>query len=266
MVTWTSTPLDAPLFQMDPDRGIEYWGCKAVMATFTVGGDITDLVPHGLHLDTPAFGAVLIADYGASTIGPYREYVALLRVVDDDGLAGMYIPYIYVTNDAALTAGREVLGAPKKLAAIDVDVTAQAVVGSLNRPAACPLAQIIVAPAERLGADLFDALLPPGTPFFSLRHLPGPPGATQVHELIRWNCDLAIRADAFGDQLRFTGPASITYPTRSGVDPVHRLDVDTFLGGAYLEFDMRLTAGSVVWSETVAAQMAHLAHPVGASS
>lgn len=266
MVTWKSTPLDAPLFQMDPERGIEYWGCKAVMATFTVGGDIADLVPRGLHLDTPAFGAVLIADYGASSIGPYGEYVSLLRVVDDNGVAGMYIPNIYVTNDAALTAGREVLGAPKKLASVEVEVTSQAVVGSLTRPAACPLAQLIVAPAERLGAELLDALLPPGTPFFSLRHLPGPPGATQVHELIRWNCDLAIRADAFGDPLRFTGPASINYPTRSAIDPVHRLEVDTFLGGAYLEFDMRLTAGSVVWSETVAAVPEARPEPATASA
>ena len=256
MVTWKSTPLDAPLFQMDPARGIEYWGCKAVMATFTVGDTVADLVPHGLHLGSPAFGAVLIADYGASTIGPYAEYVSLLAVTDDDGTAGMDIPYIYVTNDAALTAGREVLGAPKKMADIRVDVAGEAVVGSLSRPAGLPLAQVVVAPAERLGADLLDALLPPGTPFFSLRHLPGPPGATQVHELIRWNCDLAVGADAFGDQLRFTGPASITYPSRSGVDPVHRLGVDTFVGGAYLEFDMRLTAGSVVWSETVAAGVA----------
>jgi hypothetical protein len=128
------------------------------------------------------------------------------------------------------------------------------------------LAQVIVAPAQRLGADLLDALLPPGTPFFSLRHLPGPPGATQVHELIRWNCDLAVRSDAFGDQLRFTGPASIAYPTRSGVDPVHRLEVGAFLGGAYLEFDMRLTAGSVVWSETAVAEVAALRDPVGAPS
>jgi hypothetical protein len=75
-----------------------------------------------------------------------------------------------------------------------------------------------------------------------------------------------VRADAFGDPLRFTGPASITYPARSGVDPVHRLEVDTFLGGAYLEFDMRLTAGSVVWSDTVAADMARSHDPVGVSS
>jgi acetoacetate decarboxylase len=266
MVTWKSTPLDAPLFQMDPARGIEYWGCRAVMATFTVGGDVADLVPHGLHLDDPALGAVLVAEYGASTLGPYGEYVSILRVVDDDGVPGFYIPYIYVTNEAALAAGRELLGAPKKLAGVTVELEAAAAVGTLARPDDCVLAKVVVAPAERLGADLFEALMPTGTPMYSLRHLPGPPGATQVHELIRWNCDLAVRADAFGDQLRFTGPASLTYPTASGVDPVHRLAVDTFLGGAYLEFDMRLTAGSVVWSESVIATGAELPVRVGAAN
>ncbi len=253
MATWKSTPLDAPLFQMDAERGIEYWGCRAVLATFTLTEEVAGLVPEGLHLLQPAVGAVLVAEYGASTLGPYREFVSLVQVADDDGTQGMYIPFIYVTNDAALAAGREVLGAPKKLADIAVEQAAEAVVGRLARPASCTLVEVVVAPAERVGSELLDALLPPATPFFSLRHLPGPPGATQVHELIRWNCDLAVRQDAFGDGLRFTGPSSLSYPTRSAVDPVHRLGVDTFLGGAYLEFDMRLTAGSVVWSRTEAA-------------
>jgi len=255
MVMWKSTPLDSPLYQLESERGIEYWGCKAVMATFTVGGDVASLLPRGLHLDDPAIGAVLVADYGASTLGPYSEFVSLLKVVDDDGQAGMYIPYIYVTSDAALAAGRELLGAPKKLAAVEVSVRQEAVVGRLSRPSEQVLAEVIVAPAERVGGELLDALLPPQTPFFSLRHLPGPPGATQVHELIRWNCELGIRDDAFGDGLRFTGPSSMRYPTSSAVDPVHQLAVDSFLGGAYLEFDMRLTAGSVVWSETQAASV-----------
>jgi acetoacetate decarboxylase len=265
MVTWKSTPLDSPLFQMDSERGIEYWGCRAVMVTFTVAGNVTDLVPRGLHLDDPAFGAVLVAEYGASTLGPYGEYVSILHVVDDEDNPGFYIPYIYVTNEAALAAGRELLGAPKKLADITVDLASAAAVGTLSRPNDCVLTRVEVAPAERLTTELFDALLPSGTPMYSLRHLPGPPGGTQVHELIRWNCDLAVRTDAFGDQLRFTGPASITYPAMSGVDPVHRLEVDTFLGGAYLEFDMRLTAGSVVWSESVLAPCAEMPTPVEAS-
>ncbi len=266
MVTMKSTPLDAPLFQMDSERGIEYWGCRAVMAGFTVRGDISDLVPHGLHLDSPAIGAVLVAEYGASTLGPYGEYVSLLRVVDDDGVDGLYVPYIYVTDDAAMAAGREVLGAPKKLASIGVEVRPEAVVGTLGRPSECTLASVVVSPVERLPAEILDAFLPSGTPFYSLRHLPGPPGATQVHELIQWNCDLATRKDAFGDDLRFTGPGSVTYPSRSAVDPVHRLEVDAFVAAAYFEFDMRLTAGKVIWSETVAAVGSWQAVPAGASA
>jgi acetoacetate decarboxylase len=206
-----------------------------------------------------------VAEHGASTLGPYGEYVSILHVVDDEDNPGFYIPYIYVTNEAALAAGRELLGAPKKLADITVDLASAAAVGTLSRPNDCVLTRVEVAPAERLPTELFDALLPSGTPMYSLRHLPGPPGGTQVHELIRWNCELAVRTDAFGDQLRFTGPASITYPAMSGVDPVHRLAVDTFLGGAYLEFDMRLTAGSVVWSESVLAPSAEMPTPVEAS-
>src|ERR1035437_7397038 len=263
MVTMKSTPLDAPLFQMDPERGIEYWGCRAVMAGFTVAGDVSDLVPRGLHLGSPALGPVLVADSGASTLGPYVEFVSLLRVVDDDGVDGLYVPYIYVTNDAAMAAGRAVLGDPKKLAAIDVQVRPEEVVGTLARPSDCRLASVIVSPAERLPAEILDASLPSGTPFYSLRHLPGPPGATQVHELIQWNCDLAVRKDAFGDDLRFTGPGSVTYPAHSAVDPVHRLEVDTLVAAAYLEFDMRLTAGDGVWSETVVAATAQEAEPAG---
>jgi acetoacetate decarboxylase len=266
MVTMKSTPLDAPLFQMDTERGIEYWGCRAVMAGFTVRDDISDLIPHGLHLDSPAIGAVLVAEYGASTLGPYGEFVSLLRVVDDDGVDGLYVPYIYVTDDAAMAAGREVLGAPKKLASIGVEVRPEAVVGTLGRPSECTLASVVVSPVERLPAEILDAFLPSGTPFYSLRHLPGPPGATQVHELIQWNCDLATRKDAFGDDLRFTGPGSVTYPSRSAVDPVHRLEVDTFVAAAYFEFDMRLTAGKVIWSETVAAVGSRQAEPAGASA
>ncbi|MBS1849165.1 MAG: acetoacetate decarboxylase family protein [Actinobacteria bacterium] len=252
-MTETSTPLDAPLFRIDTERGIEYWGCKAVLAAFTLTEPVDDLVPRGLHLDEPAIGAVLVADYGMSTLGPYCEYVSLLRVTDDEGAAGMYIPSIYVTNDAALAAGRELLGAPKKLASITVEAAAEAVVGTLARPGSCDLARVVVAPVERLDATLVDALIAPGTPFYSLRHLPGPPGGTAVHELVRWYGDLAMHTDAWGDPLRFTGPVSVTYPTRSAVDPVHRLGVGTMLGGAYLEFDMRLRAGGIVWSETVAA-------------
>ena len=251
MVTVKGTPIDAPLYEMDEARGVEYWGCRAVVAGFTVAGDVSSLVPRGLHLDTPAVGAVLIADYGASTLGPYGEFVSILRVVDDDGQPGFYVPYIYVTDDAALAAGREVLGAPKKLAAISLEARSGTVVGTLGRPAGTALCEVAVVPSQRLPAEIADLLVPAGTPMYSLRHLPAGFGGAAVHELVQWNCDLAIHSDRFGDELRFTGPASVTYPTATAVDPVHRLAVDTMIGAGYIEFDMRLTAGRTVWSETV---------------
>ena len=61
MTTLRSTPLDAPLYQMDSERGIEYWGCRAVMAAFTVTDRAIDLVPRGLHLGDPTLGSVLVA-------------------------------------------------------------------------------------------------------------------------------------------------------------------------------------------------------------
>ncbi len=248
----TSMPLDAPLYRLDPERGAEYWGCRGLMSVFTVDGDVSDLVPDGLALDEPAIGAVLVAEYGASTLGPYGEFVSMLRVVDDQGTSGLYIPYIYVTNDAALTAGREVLGAPKKLASVTVTAAQELVVGSLERPVGQPLATVTLAPSQRLGDEVLDAFLPGGTPCFSHRVVPGPPGATIVDELVRWHVDLAVHTDAFGDGLRFTGPGGLAYPTSSAVDPVGRLAVGTPIATAYLEFDMRLRAGGVVWSRTVA--------------
>ncbi len=246
-----SMPVDAPLYRIDAQRGAEYWGCRALMSVFTVDGDVSDLVPDGLTLDEPAIGAVLVAEYGASTLGPYGEFVSMLRVVDDRGTSGLYVPYIYVTNDAALTAGREVLGAPKKLARVTVAPAQEVVVGTLERPVGQPLATVHLAPTDRLGDEVLDAFLPAGTPCFSHRVVPGPPGATVVDELIRWHVDLAVRTDAFGDGLRFTGSGGLTYPTRSVVDPVARLAVGTPIATAYLEFDMRLRAGGVVWSRTV---------------
>jgi acetoacetate decarboxylase len=255
MVTRHGTPLDAPLYQMNPQRGVEYWNCRAVAAAFTVAGDVSDLVPEGLHLpDAPPIGMVFVADYGNSTLGPYSEFVSFLQVESDDGERGMYIPYIYVTNDAAMAAGREVLGAPKKMASISITTELDVTTATLARPSSTPLATVTMVPAERLDVGMLSALMPEGAPVFSLRYLPAPPGGAEVRELVRWTNDIGVHTDAFGDPLQFIGPGSVTYPAQSAVDPVHRLAADTMLGTMYMEFDLRLHAGRVVRSTVTTAE------------
>ncbi|WP_338060723.1 MULTISPECIES: acetoacetate decarboxylase family protein [Bradyrhizobium] len=59
-----------------------------------------------------------VASYPSSTVGPYLECSSGIQVRDPGGEAGFLILTYVTTNDAALASGREVLGAPKKLAYI----------------------------------------------------------------------------------------------------------------------------------------------------
>ncbi len=244
-------PIDAPLYDIDPVRGVEYWNCRALTAVFTVTGEVTRLIPEGLGPASPEpIGMVMIAEYGGSTIGRYAELTTFVQVIADDGRVGMYIPYIYVTGDAAMAAGREVLGAPKKLAAIELADAYDVVQGTIERPAGKRLATLTVKPSARLDPAVVQAVLAPGTPFFSLRHIPAPPGGMLVHELVEWSSEIALHRDGAGDELIFTGPGSLTYDSPSEIDPIHRLGVGTMIASTYMEFDMRLAGGKVVRSES----------------
>ncbi len=247
MVVEGSMPLDSPLYQMNPDRGAEYWNCRGVGALFTIEGDVNDLIPPGLKVSSnPGLGMVLFAEYGFSTLGPYNEFVSFIHVEDESGTSGLYVPYIYVTNDAAMAAGREILGAPKKIADISIGTDQDVVMASLSRPSNIKLAEIVMKPSERVPSGGLDALMPKDTPFYSRRYLPAPPGGTKVDELVKWSSEMSVHLDSFSDPIQFMGPGSLTYPAHSAIDPVHRLGVGTSLGVMYMEFDLHLRTGEVI--------------------
>jgi len=64
------------------------------------------------------FDAIFIAEYPDSTIGPYNENLILLYCEYEKGKPGLFVMNIYVTDDGALTAGREIWGYPKKMSEI----------------------------------------------------------------------------------------------------------------------------------------------------
>ncbi len=251
MVRGGGIPIDSPLYEVDLDRGAEYWGCKALVALFTTSQPLEDLIPDGLKLvgDSP-IGMTLLASYGNSTLGPYNEFVSLVQVTDETGTLGMYIPYIYVTNDAALAAGREVLGAPKKLAQIELSNEYELVQGTLCRPSTKRLVSMVVRPSTRMDISVLKAFMPEDMPFYSLRYLPAPPGGTSARELVKWHSRMTIQRDSSGNELLFTGPGSLEYDSHSPIDPVYRIDVGSLLACLYLEFDLRLCDAQVIRSET----------------
>ena len=70
-------------------------------------------------------------------------------VRDVHGDMGYYIPYIYVTNDAAMAAGRELLGAPRKMADISLESECDLIQGTLERTSGKRLITFTFKPVER---------------------------------------------------------------------------------------------------------------------
>ena len=122
------TPLLASLY---PDPPYEYRGSNLVTAAVT-GHLPAGVLPEGLDTAPDPMLTAVFADYPDTTIGPYREAIVLVGC-SWRGAIGLYCPFIYVDSDAAMAAGREVWGFPKKLADIELDVSGDTVRARLSR-------------------------------------------------------------------------------------------------------------------------------------
>lgn len=230
-------PFDSPLYEIDEERGVEYRNCKAITAFFTIKNDVRSIVPEGLK--PLGSGGIWFSHYGFSTLGPYNEYITAIQVEDEVGDIGYYIPYIYVTNDAAMAAGREIAGAPKKLAKIELIGELDLLQGILERPAGKRLVTLTMKPNYR-AKELIDQVLPKPTYLYSVRHLPPLKGKGGVTQLIKWYADIDFHVDPRGERVIFIGPASVTYDSPSACDPVHKVEIGSIILAAYFEFDMKL--------------------------
>ncbi|MGB9728575.1 MAG: acetoacetate decarboxylase family protein [Thermoprotei archaeon] len=240
-------PFDSPLYEIDPEKGIEYNDCKGIVAFFTIKNDIKGLLPEGLEpYSIPSQGGIWIAHYQFSTVGEYYEYLTVVQVRDPSGEIGYYIPYIYVTNDAALAAGREVAGAPKKLANIKLYSEYDIIQGILERPSGKRLVTFTMKPNFRIVDGFLDAILPKPVLLYSVRHLPPINGKGGVTQLIKWSAEISIHKDSDGEKIAFTGPASITYDSPSFVDPVHKIEIQEILTSLYIKFDMKLKVIDII--------------------
>jgi hypothetical protein len=101
-----------------------YRGMDYVSIAFATDADkAAALIPKELRLlDIPALAGqvavnLVFAKYRECDLGPYMEVIVSIPVLHEGQLYG-YVPAIYVDNDAAMLAGRELGGYPKKLAQI----------------------------------------------------------------------------------------------------------------------------------------------------
>lgn len=228
------------------ERQIAYENCEAIVSLFQTTDDVSRILPEGIEpLSNPPTAAVMLTHYPFSTVGEYNEYLALVQVADLDGEPAYYIPYIYVTNDRALIAGREMAGAPKKLASMELDTEGSVVTGSLERPAGTRLADLSVTPDQRAVGGMLDAIIGERMPLLSIRHLPPIEGGDGCTQLVKWYAEIDFHEDQQGRPKRWMGTGSLEYPTASPQDPVHTVAVEEPLATVYGRFDMALGATEV---------------------
>jgi acetoacetate decarboxylase len=245
-----SIPFDAPLYDFNRERGIEYRNCEAITAVFLTSPDVQEILPEGLEpYGDPPIGAIWISRYSYSTVGTYNEHISTIMVKDMHGDMGYYIPYIYVTNDAAMAAGRELAGAPKKMADIRLETEYDYIQGVVERPSGKRLITCTFKPVERAGGSIVDAYLPYPLPLLSVRHVPWVKnkigGLTHLTQLISWYAEVDLHVDPKGEKMVWSGPVSITYDSPSQTDPVHKLKIDEVIAALYFQFDMKLNVKEV---------------------
>jgi acetoacetate decarboxylase len=234
-------PVSAPNVDPPPHyfRGTE-------MTTFeyeTSTAAAAALVPEGLSLaHDPAHVLVWFANFPFSTLGSYRE--AMLAISCRwAGRRVLYCPYMIVTGDVGLIAGREIWGAPKLLGQVGWSATNAVLTCSVERPAGRRIATGVIRPHEPR---------PPsgsgGPPLVFLKVIPSPEeGAPpEVCELVEVAIESTVRVAADGSPELFSGPGNLHFGPPSVTDPWASVPVRRMLRSTYGRYDSVLEHGRVL--------------------
>jgi hypothetical protein len=206
--------------------------------------------------ELPGYAAVkqIWAHYRDSSFGPYNELLTVIPCLHD-GQMWLYVPLIYVTNDAALAGGREIGGWPKKLAKIDFDRVGDEYRCTLERHG-----ERLASVRMTIGGPLFSTPLPADKtvslpdPYNMTLPLPPPTGSPQESVALPTasfkvmpavGSDTPLVARVIGAPWRLKG----TFSSGSGgsasyrpsdEDPFYKLPILKILGSMYFEGNMTL--------------------------
>ncbi len=234
-----SGPADVPLFQTPP---FYYRGVESVIILYETEAEAAlALLPEGLELALPPTVNVTVFTAPFTTLGPYSA--AMLRIhCLWQGQPKGYVCYQIVTGDAAMAAGREIWGYPKKLGYIEFTKDNQMLTATVERPHKYRLCTVSVRPEvpldEQRIASLSTTLRPPNV---CLKIVPSPvegEGCT-IAQLVTSGGSTQINA-------LWQGTGGIHFDTPSPMDPWHKLTVKRIIGCYFSRYDTVLTYGDVL--------------------
>jgi acetoacetate decarboxylase len=211
-----SMPAHAPLFPKPP---YYYKNATLMIFKYVTGEAAARMVPDVVELADPPTAGLVFASYPASNLGPYDEVVLYLDVTFK-GRPLQYAAFLYVTTDAAMAAGREMGGYPKKIGKIDF-LPGPVLTAVLERPAGLRLCTGTMRPEQRQVplADVGNTAAPAPPlvlSYLTLRLFPSPqlsqpPSLVELLET-HWTLDASEV---------WTGPGSCQLTGASELDPLH---------------------------------------------
>jgi len=229
-----SMPWSAPVFGRPPHK---WQGVRIAAFPFAPRpGSVERILPPGMERAAGP-GVVTLISYPASaTFESYNELVVLVPV-QVDGTQGNYVPYICVTTDEALIAGREIAGFPKKIAQITWEREGTRFRGSVTRRARTILTVegTVQGPMPSEGVPGRGSA---GNPTINYKLIPDPAGGIEVEEITKTQLDVVPREQEVGQARLRLQPSEF--------DPVSDLVPDTDGPMIVVTCDVTIPAGEVL--------------------
>ncbi len=235
-----SMPRQCGIFPPPP---IDYYKARAAIILFQCPSNIKEkCLPPELKPIEGGLDSILILEYPETTIGPYNEMVLFLNCIYKNK-PGLYVFNIYVDDDIALTAGREVWGFPKKMCEITLTpIQEKKIRGTLNRKGIIFLDVEIELMDTPPGLDIkqtFESL-----PIYNLKLIPDVSDNSKpvLRQLTETNINYGDFHTTLGAQINYVKSQNSQY------DICHELlkEVKDYLGAVYIECDFILPNGHVL--------------------
>lgn len=126
-----STPQLQPLYPRSP---YEYPSVEALLLTYEIDRSLArDIVPNPLALRESPTCVLGVYEYAhVNGLGTYAEFMVGIAA-EHDGKPVTYTPYYILDSDAAIAAGREVWGIPKKHGKVILEPDRDVATGCVSR-------------------------------------------------------------------------------------------------------------------------------------
>jgi acetoacetate decarboxylase len=235
--TWVqATPVGAPLV---PALPIRLRRTEILTVAFRTDREAADaLIPAPLRLAGDLALVHVYWMHDAEWFGVYGESAWQLPVVLPDGSPAVYSPFLVLGSDAAVAAGRELYGQPKKAGEVSLETRGDLLVGVVARNGIDIATATMVYKQQRAAPDALDALVAGAGTNVNLRVLPGEEGELRRELVARDFADVVVHE-------AWRGPATLEVRPNAQA-PVHLLPVREVVLGLHRLVDVTLPPGRVV--------------------